>query len=158
MPMIPREVYDRVEDHLRRRTTAVERAAQRLQDVRQRAYSVSSRAPDAGGGKPSGKSDPVARAALSVERAKEDLRRAMAWADVCSRCDAMLRGTQEGEAGILLYIEGLTQTDAADRLGVDRQTVRRYRDTYICHAALLAAEAGLIHMEDGTDETEKADQ
>lgn len=157
MPWIPRSVYDEVEAKLLRRTEMVRSASLRLARARERMRSLGSMPqeldeqtarrpgvnPHAIHGK-GGASDPTARAAMQLERADQALRTALAWVDIFGRADVLFAHQPEGEAARHLYFERLTQQETAERMGVDRQTVRRYRDTYICHCAILAAQAGLL--------------
>lgn len=98
------------------------------------------------GGRSSGISDSVQDGATRVIEAEERLSAAIRWSMVYARLDALFAGTPEGEVAQALYRDKLTAAKIAEARMVDRQTVRRLRDTYVTHAALLAAELGLVRM------------
>jgi hypothetical protein len=81
-----------------------------------------------------------------VIAAEETLDCANRWALVLTRLGEIFDGKQEKELAELLYVQKLTAQEIAKRWGVDRQTVRRLKDNYVIHAALLAAENGLVRM------------
>lgn len=84
--------------------------------------------------------------ATKVIEAEERLSAAIRWSMVYARLDELFDGTPEGEVAAALYRDKLTAARIAEQRYVDRQTVRRLRDTYVVHAALLAAELGLVRM------------
>lgn len=142
MAVIPRHVYRRVEAALHRRGEAVERADQRYRRAYEHATGI-------GGGlgkkvRTSGTGDRLARDVITMVEAGDVLDEAERWEKVFRRLDEYFKGREETRAAVMLYREHLPQTVVAQRMRVDRQTVRRWRDAYVCHAALLAVEEGLI--------------
>lgn len=146
MAVIPRHIYRRVEGALHRRCGAVEGAAERYRQAQEKAMRLGQRMDGAPGGPQ--RSDRTGRDAADLGEAGERLETAERWEQVFRRLDAMFEGRDEAKAAKLLYDEHRSQEEVARMLYVERQTVRRWRDAYVCHAALLAAEAGLIRMED----------
>ena len=45
-----------------------------------------------------------------------------------------------------------SKKDVAEVMHYDRQSVRRYRDNYVCYCALLAAEKNLIKVQEDEDD------
>lgn len=145
MAVIPRHVYRRVEAALHKRSTAVEAAAEAQRRAEERATGIG------GGGlgekvQVSSRGDKLERDVIGLVEAGRALDQALAWERVFGKLDEYFAGRDEARAAALLYDEHLPQSVVAGRMYVDRQTVRRWRDAYVCYAALLAAEAGLIRM------------
>lgn len=158
MPMIPRKIYRLCERQLLARYNLIASANERLKEARAMAYSVAAQALDAqGGSHGSGRGDGLERKAIAVVEARQALKDALAWDDVIHRLERLFPdGTMEARVAGYLYgwTTGtpVTQEDVCRILRRNRQTVRRYRDTYVTNCALLAAEAGLITIEeDGCD-------
>lgn len=166
MAVIPREVYDACEEKLYRRADLVAKASERLMFARSQAYSVSHSVPDAlppkamknRGVNPNAirakgsKGDQVERAAFAIIQAEADLCTALKWAEVFSRLDEIFAGKPEAEIAEAIYQQGQQQKTVAAAMHYDRQSVRRMRDSYVCHCALLAAERGLITIQGETDD------
>ena len=93
--------------------------------------------------------DKFERGVIRLIDAGERLEAAARWEGVFRQLDRYFAGRDEARMAQLLYGEHLPQQEVAARMYVDRQTVRRWRDAYVCHAAILAAEAGLIRMGGG---------
>lgn len=146
MAVIPRHIYRRVEGALHRRGEALQGAAERYRQAQDRALRLEQRMDDLPSG--SSRSDRTGRGAADLSEAGDRLELAERWEQVFRRLDVMFAGRDEAKAAKLLYDEHRSQEEVARMLYVERQTVRRWRDAYVCHAALLAAEAGLIRMED----------
>lgn len=160
MAVIPRQVYDEVEARLYERKTLVVRASERLARAQEMAYSIPSFTPEAlpekamkkRGVNPNtihGKGvtgDPTERATFAILQAEADFCTATKWAEVFSRLDEIFAGKPEAVIADAIYTQHELQKDVAARLHYDRQSVRRYRDTYVCHCALIAAEQGLIKI------------
>lgn len=145
MAVIPGGIYRRVEAALHHRADALDAALARLREAEARATSIT--APmDAERVQSSSAGDRLERGAIAVAEARDALDEAERWHDVFAALDEFFRGRDEARAAALLYGQHKTQQQAALEMHVDRQTVRRYRDAYVCHCALLAAEAGLIRM------------
>lgn len=146
MAVIPRHIYRRVEAALHHRGEAVDRADQRYRRAFERATGLG-----VGSGEKvvtSSTGDKLVRDVISMVEAGDVLDEAERWEQVFRKLDTMFAGRDEAKAAKLLYTEHRSQEEVARMLYVERQTVRRWRDAYVCHAALLAAEAGLIRMED----------
>ena len=153
MPVIPENVYRQVEKRLRGRQAAVAKAEQALYRAQQRAYAVSAPAPDkVGGGRGSAPGSRVEKAALSVLKAEEKLDTVRKWEDVLRLLDRVFhRETPEGKAVELVYNRGYDKKSAARILQCSRETLAKRLDTYVCHAALIAAGEGLISVKEGTE-------
>lgn len=150
MAVIPGRIYRRIEAALHRR-----RETEQLADEYRRALD---RATAIGSGlgervQTSASGDKLERNVLRMVEAGDAIEEAARWEDVFLQLDGYFKGRDEARMAALLYGEHLPQQVVAARMYVDRQTVRRWRDAYVCHAALLAAEAGLIRM--GGDEDGK---
>ena len=159
MAMIDRELYEVCEARLRDRFAAVDRARERLEEARARAYSVQQAPPDPNGGSHGqGRGDKLERAAIAVHEAEEQLRQALAWQDVGTKLARIYPlSSPEGRAGDLIYNRGMTQADCCLQMHRDRKTVRRYQDAYIMNALLLAVQAGLLRLGGGDGAAEKMD-
>lgn len=152
MPIIPENAYRQVEKRLRGRQAAVARAEQALFRAQQRAYAVSAPAPDnVGGGRGSEPGSRVEKAALSVLKAEEKLEHARKWEEVLRLLDRVFTlDTPEGRAVDLVYSRGYDKKNAAKIMQCSRETLGRRLDTYVCHAALIAAGEGLIKIREDT--------
>ena len=143
---IPRSLYAHIERQLHNRNyAAVAEASRDVVNLREDAVNLKSPALSAGG-KSSMPGDRVQENVTRVIEAEERLSRAIRWQMVFLKLDEAFEGMPEGEVAQLLYRDKATSQQIANLRRCDRQTVRRLRDTYVTHAALLAAEAGLIRM------------
>lgn len=143
---IPRSLYAHIERQLHNRDYAsVAQASRDVIDLRGDAVSIKSPALSTGG-KSSTPGDRVQENVTRVIEAEERLSRAIRWQLVFLKLDEAFEGMPEGEVAQMLYRDKATSQQIANLRRCDRQTVRRLRDTYVTHAALLAAEAGLIRM------------
>lgn len=162
MAVIPRQVYDDCERFLYGREDLVRRASERLMLARSRAYSVGASMPEPlppelaklpgvnpnaihGSG---GAGDQVERAAFAVIQAEAELCTALKWAEVFSRLDEIFKGKPEADIADAIYTQHMQQKTVAESMHYDRQSIRRLRDSYVCHCALLAAEKGLITVQE----------
>lgn len=156
MAIIPRRIYAICEEQLRARLGLVLAAQERLELARARAYAVHAAAPDSGGSHGSGQGDALERKAIGVTEAEDELREALKWDDVFHRLDrAYPRSTREGTVAAYLYGwatgEPVPQERVCQLMHRSRQSVRQVRDTYVAYCALLAAEAGLLNINDQED-------
>ena len=153
MPIIPENMYRQVEKRLRGRQAAVAKAEQALYRAQQRAYSVSAPSPDkVGGGRGSAPGSRVEKAALSILKAEEKLDTVRKWEEVLRLLDRVFtQDTPEGRAVDLVYSRGYDKTNAAKIMQCSRETLSKRLDTYVCHAALIAAGEGLIRIKEGTE-------
>lgn len=163
MAVIPREIYDACEEKLYQRAKLVQAASERLMFARSKAYAISSPMPapldektaKRKGVNPNaihgsgGASDQVERRAFAIIQAEADLCTALKWAEVFSRLDEIFAGKPEAEIADAIYTRHKQQKDVAEQMHYDRQSIRRFRDSYVCHCALLAAEKGLITIQEG---------
>lgn len=143
MAVIPGGLYRKIEAALHHRGET-ELLAAKYRDALESAASV-------GGGlgervQTSANGDKLERGVIRLIDAGERLEAAARWEGVFRQLDRYFDGRDEARMARLLYGEHLPQQEVAARMYVDRQTVRRWRDAYVCHAAILAAEAGLIRM------------
>ena len=145
MAMIPTPVYQLVERRLHQREGWLKRLEEAEQAARQRATDPHAPSPDREpSGHRQGRENRRLDAAVEAAEAAETARR---WLRVFERVDrAFPPESATGRVAVLMYREGLTQEDTARRLGKGRQYVRRQRDIYVCHCAVLAAAAGLIRL------------
>lgn len=149
MPTIPENVYRQVEKRLRGRRTDVLKAEQALYRAQQRAYSAASPPTDKPAVQSSRQGSRVERAALSVLRAEERLETAWAWEEQFRLLDRTFpNDTPEWKAADLIFVQGYDKKSAARILRISRLTLQRRLDAYVCHAALYAAGAGLIRMDE----------
>lgn len=149
MAAIPRTLYAYIEKKLYDQPyQAVSEAAEALISRREEAFGVKSPSGEQSGGHSSGVSNRVQDGVLRVIAAEETLETANRWAFVYMRLGEIFDGTDEGEVARMLYAQKMTAQEIARNRGVDRQTVRRLRDSYVIRAALLAAEHGLVRMSD----------
>lgn len=152
MPLIPDNVYRQVENRLRMRQTAITKAEQALFRAQLRAYSATAPATDkTGGGRASAPGSRVEKAALSILKAEERLEYARKWENVLRLLDRVFSmDTPEWKAVDLVYNRGYDKTGAARILQCTRETLGKRLDTYVCHAALIAAGEGLIGTKEET--------
>jgi hypothetical protein len=85
---------------------------------------------------------------IEMLEAESELCHALKWAEVFSALDEIFTERNEGKVAVMYYTDRMKGSEIAEALGVDRQTIRNYRDTYVAHCALLAAEKGLVTMTD----------
>lgn len=166
MAVIPRQVYDDCERMLYQRAELVKRASERLMFARSQATSLPSPMPEAlspeiakrPGVNPNGihgsggRNDQVERAAFAIIRAEAELCTALKWAEVFSRLDEIFTGKPEADIADAIYTNHKQQKTVAESMNYDRQSIRRLRDSYVCHCALLAAEKGLIKIQEGCED------
>lgn len=147
MAVIPRKLYAYVEKKLYEQPyEAVCAATEKLIECKAEASGVKSPGADRAGGRSGAISNRVQDGVLSVIAAEENLEIANRWAYVLSRLSAIFEGKPEAEIAEMMYRQKLSMRDIACMRGVDRQTIRRLRDSYVACAALLAAENGLVRM------------
>ena len=169
MAVIPRQVYDDCEQKLYQRADLVNSASEKLMFARSIAYSMRSTMPEPltpelakrPGVNPNGihgsggSGDQTQRAAFAIIQAEAELCTALKWAEVFSRLDEIFAGKPEAEIAEEIYTNHKQQKAVAEALHYDRQSIRRMRDCYVCHCALLAAEKGLITMQEGNDDEQR---
>lgn len=144
---IPKKLVRLLERKLRSRSTEdICMASKAVIERRSDALALKSPALDRVGGRSAGVQDCVQKGVRRVMAAEERLSAALRWEICFRRLDEAFAGTPEEETAQLLYRNNLPIKQIAESLGVDRQTVCRRRENYLTHAALLAAEAGLIRM------------
>lgn len=143
---IPRRLYAHIELRLHERDyTEVAKACQCV--ISSRGDAMNLKSPSLNGGGHSGAiSDRVQDGVERVMAAEERLSRALRWQAVFARLDEAFAGTEEALIAQMIYRDKVQVQQIARLLNRDRQTITRYRDNYVTHAALLAAEAGLIRM------------
>ena len=148
MAVIPWEVYSKVEWHLHNRAKLLEIAVNKARRIEADAINGS------GGacidhGTPRGVSkhaDPTAIRAMTIIRGEKELEKARLWSFAADSTFAYFDGTIIGEAATRYYGQNTTILAVAESLSVDRQTIRNYRDKFVCVCALFASEKGLIHL------------
>lgn len=160
MGALPPELRTQIERRLFNRANAVRSAEAYLQKCRVDAYAVKVSAPsidvpdaNADGVNPAairstgGTHDAVAMAAMSVVSAEKRLDDARSWAAAMDAADDYF-GADDIRVKIIRdhYSSMMQDAQISALLGVDRQTVRRYRDEYITILAIIAAEKGLISI------------
>lgn len=150
MPLIPRAIYALCEAKLRQRESLMRRAMERLESARAAAFAANAPRPDPNGGgrAQGGKHTPTERAAFALLQAEAEAEEAQRWAEVFALLDNTFAGTPEAEIAQALYLRRMRQADICAQMGIDRQKIRKYRDTYICHCALFAASKGIIKLEE----------
>lgn len=165
MAVIPRQVYDECERMLYQRAALVQKASEKLMFARSQAYSIRSSMPEPlspdlckrPGVNPNGihgsgkNTDPTMNSAFALIQAEAELCTALKWAEIFSRLDEIFAGKPEADVADAIYTKHRQQKDVADALHYDRQSIRRLRDCYVCHCALLAAEKGLITIKEGIE-------
>ena len=151
---IPAGLYALCEKRRRQRYTAIRAAEEQLARAREAAESAHAAPPDPNGGSHgSGRGDGLERAVIRVMEAEKRLGEMLAWDDCFARLDRIYpEGCLEDTISRLMYDKGYSQAAVCQALGLHRVTVRRYQDTYVINLALLAVQAGLARMEDGSDE------
>lgn len=150
MPSIPENVYRQVEKRLRGRQTAIAKAEQALYRAQRQAYALSP-PPTGQAGRGSQPGSRIEKAALAVLRAEERLENARKWEEQLRLLDRIFpTDTPEGRAAELVYNRGYDKTATAKIMQCSRDTLARRLDAYVCHAALIAAGAGLIEMQEET--------
>lgn len=150
--MIPESVYRLVEKKLRDRWELVPRAELRLYNAQARATAPGASAPSKNRpGSGSHRPDRMEQLAAAVIQAEADLEQARKWLHVFSLMDRVFpfESTQEGYVAGLMYGNGMNQEEICRFTHCERKAVRRRRDTYVCHCALIAASEGLIHLDAG---------
>lgn len=141
MPIIPKEYYSRVEAMLRTQKARFEAASNRVTTARARATSTG--APISSIGAHSGYSTgKLENAVIEMLEAEEELCVVMKWQEVFSRADEALK--HQSEIVHSIYEGDEQQKAIAESVGVDRQSIKRMKDTYICHCAIYAAQKGLL--------------
>lgn len=147
MAIIPTEIYNAVENMIRKRDSYFRDVQEALMKARAKAFDISAPSGAGGSGKyRSGKSR-VERAAIQLAKVEEEYAAAIKWMDIFKQLDESFpQDTSVGFTVSLLYGNGMSQEDVCRFTGSNRQTVRRNRDKYIVFAALLAVQAGLIEI------------
>ena len=145
--LIPANVIRLVEKQLRSRYILVPRAEQRLYEAQQRAISIAGPPTDKPQVQSSAQKSRVEVAVFRILQAEEKLDEARKWAAVFRLLDrAFPMKTTERKVATLIYQDGKTQKQAALELKISENTAQKYKDAYICHAALFAASDGLIRI------------
>lgn len=143
---IPRKLYAHIERRLYERDCGEAAKASRAV-IDSRGDALNLKSPSlSGGGHGGAVSDRVQNGVERVIAAEEQLSRALRWQAVFARLDEAFSGTETGEVAQMIYRDRVQIQQIARLRGCDRQTVTRLRDNYVTHAALLAAEQGLIRM------------
>ena len=150
--LIQEKAYRLTEKKLRRRYTLVAEAEQNLYEIQLWVTSVTGVPLDkifVLSSVSSSRTEMAARRLLEAERKLENARK---WEDVFRECDrAFPIGTMVRRVVDLIYDNGKTQKQAEMELKISENTAQKYKETYICHAAMFAASKGLIKLwEDGT--------
>ena len=146
---LQRKVLRTIEEKLRQRGSLVDEARWALQMAESKAMYSGVRFDNDGGGSGE-KSDKLSRQVLTVIEAREALEEARKWEWVFARMDYQYpTGTEERKIIRYLYALGYKQETVAKRMHYDRQSIRRKRDAWLGTCALLAAEAGLLHLDGG---------
>ena len=152
--LIPANVIRLVEKQLRARYVLEARAEQRLFEAQQRAVSIAGPPPDKPAVQSSGQKSRVEVAVFRILQAEEQLDEARKWIAVFRLLDrAFPRETPEWKVANLIYQMGKTQKQAALELKISENTAAKYKDSYLCHAALMAAADGLIKIREERVET-----
>lgn len=148
MALIPQEVYALVERKRRSRWVMIQLAEIALHEAQARAVNIAAPATDAVTIRGSDK-DKMTGKVAAILRAEEKLEQARKWEDVFRLMDRVFpfEGSPEGIVAGYMYDNGMTQKEAARACKCSRDTVRRLRDNWVCHAALIAAGEGLIEIE-----------
>lgn len=147
VPLIPDGIYAQIESRLKRRWEP-DRDMDRLTEARARAMYPAGMSTDTENLKKS-KGNSTENKLMKVLEAGEHVREREQWEAVFRSVDRTFpEDTPEGEVINMLYREGMTQAQVCMELELDRQTVRRRKDSYICHAAITAASVGLIGGQD----------
>lgn len=142
--LIPTDAFSEVERRLRNRARARAEAERILAEAVSDAVSLHGPQPHDGGTAQGTPSDPTARGADRILRARERVAEAEAWERVFRRTEADFPpGTEEHKAASLHYEAGWTLAQIGSMMHYEKQTVRRKRDAFVYRAAWYAAEAGL---------------
>lgn len=152
MAVIPWKVYSKVEWHLHNRAGLVSSAMNAYFKAQQAAEAYQSPTTSEGSHGKGQHGDPTAKKAVALVAASQEVERARRWGLVCDKAFAHFEGTKTGEIALAYYGQKVTILELADTMQIDRQTIRNYRDKFVCVCALYAAEQGLIRMEEGGDE------
>ena len=150
MPYVSDALYALCESRLKGRMEAIEQAQRRLEEARAAAYAVHGANFDKVGGSGSGRGSALEKAALRITEAENALREALRWDDIAHRLQRAYpaSSTKQGLVAMYLFDRGMTQADAARLMGVERGTIRRWKDDYLMACALYAVEAGLAKVDD----------
>lgn len=148
MALIPQEVYALVERKRRSRWVMIPRAEMALHEAQARAVNIAAPATDAVTIHGSDK-DKMTSKVAAILRAEERLEHARKWEEVFRLMDRVFPfdGSPEGIVAGYMYDNGMTQKEAARACKCSRDAIRRLRDNWVCHAALIAAGEGLIKIE-----------
>ena len=147
--MIPEAIYATCEKWMRGRHGLIVAYEEQLREARARAESAAAPPPDLAGVHAPQPSSALERRALSVLEAEDRLRDALLWDDAVERLRRLYPpDTREGRVLEYVYIEGHSQKFVCNVMHRERKAIRRMRDTLVISCALLAAEAGLVRLED----------
>lgn len=151
MPIIPEKAYAQVESRLKDRWTLLPRAQAALMMARQAALSPPGQATDGDRARPSQPGDRTQRAAIKLLEAEKRLDEAEKWVEVFRMLDRAFpwETTAEGVAAGYLYGNGMTQDECCRAMRCSRARLRQLRDNYVGHAALFAADKGLLRIKEG---------
>ena len=153
---IPRKLYAHIERRLYERDCGEAAKASRAV-IDSRCDALNLKSPSlSGGGHGGAVSDRVQSGVERVMAAEEQLSRALRWQAVFARLDEAFAGTETGEVAQMVYRDRVQIQQIARLRGCDRQTITRLRDNYVTHAALLAAEQGLIRMREYAERSGEA--
>lgn len=95
-----------------------------------------------------GIADPTARTATAIVQAQHDVDVCKKWAYVIAATYAMFSQTRIPKMASAYYGNSVTMKQVAGDMGVDVQTVSEWREKFVCTCALLAAERGLIRIDE----------
>lgn len=132
---------------LRDRWLLLERAEERLERAKARAYGIGAAQPDREPIRDANQRDRLSRRVSAVADAERRLDEARRWLAVFAEMDRLYPPAEtcpEGQAAALLYGSGYTIAETARALGVRPLTVRRRRDAWVIEAAMMAARDGLL--------------
>lgn len=153
MRLIPDPSFTEVERRLRNRAKARAEAERLLAEALSDAVSLTGPLGHEGSSGSGTPSDPTARAADRVIRARERVAESEAWEAVFSRTERDFPpGSDEHKAASLHYEAGWSLARIGTMMHYERQTVRRKRDAFVYRAAWYAAEAGLMRRAIHDDE------
>ena len=146
MAMIPPRLYHMVDRHLRDADRLLRTARKRAEDA---ALGGCANAMD-GGPKAKGRVPrPTEAQAVAICAAKEELRKAEAWAELRREMAdwCLHKETQVAPFWRAYYVHGLRMTDAASSCHIAPQTAYDYRDRIVVNAALIAVGRGMARVE-----------
>ena len=154
MASIPTGIYTQVENRLKSRWTAIEKAEAALERAREKARAAGGVPVGVSGGVKRNVQSRVERMAILVVSAEKTLEIALKWDAVFRKMDEIFPAekSSEGFVASLMYGNGMSQEDVCRFTHCARQTIRRRRDRYINYCALLAAHEGLIDMKGMVDD------